>query len=321
MTHRPEAYHASAEPNTGNNTMKTFLLITFLTGLGLTTSCTQVAKDKRVVADGAQPVLLSNDFAFTEGPATDNEGNVYFTDQPNNRIIKWTEADGTFSVFMDSSHRSNGMYFDREWNLVSCADLHNQLISINKNGELTVLAEGYNGVPLNGPNDLWIDNKGGIYLSDPYYQRPWWEHDQMPQDAQCVYYLNPERTQLIRVADKLQAPNGIIGTPDNTLLYVSDIAAGKTYSYQIQADGSLSNRKLLFEKGSDGMTLDQHGNIYITNADGVSVFNKEGQQIDQIPIPEDWTANVTFGGKERNKLFITASKSVYLVDMKVKGAY
>jgi gluconolactonase len=143
----------------------------------------------------------------------------------------------------------------------------------------------------------------------------------MLQDAQCVYYLNPERTQLIRVADKLQAPNGIIGTPDNTLLYVSDIGAGKTYSYQILADGSLSNRKLLFEKGSDGMTLDERGNIYITNADGVTVFDKEGQQIDQIPIPEDWTANVTFGGKERNKLFITASKSVYLVDMKVKGAY
>ncbi|WP_062125441.1 SMP-30/gluconolactonase/LRE family protein [Geofilum rubicundum] len=301
--------------------MKTHIFITLLTSLLLTSSCVQSPKDQRVVAEGAQPILLSNQFTFTEGPATDKQGNVYFTDQPNNQIIKWTQEDNSFSVFTDSSHRSNGMYFDREGKLISCADLNNQLISINQNGELSILAEGYNGLPLNGPNDLWIDNKGGIYITDPYYQRPWWNHQQMPQDAQCVYYLNPQGTQLTRVADKLQAPNGIIGTPDNTLLYVSDIADGKTYSYQIQADGSLSNRKLLFEKGSDGMTLDQRGNIYITNADGVTVFNKEGQQIDQILIPEDWTANVTFGGKERNKLFITASKSVYLVDMKVKGAY
>ena len=301
--------------------MKTHIFITLLTSLLLTSACVQSPKDQRVVAEGAQPILLSNQFTFTEGPATDKQGNVYFTDQPNNQIIKWTQEDNSFSVFTDSSHRSNGMYFDREGKLISCADLNNQLISINPNGELSILAEGYNGLPLNGPNDLWIDNKGGIYITDPYYQRPWWNHQQMPQDAQCVYYLNPQGTQLTRVADQLQAPNGIIGPPDNTLLYVSDIAAGKTYSYQIQADGSLSNRKLLFEKGSDGMTLDQRGNIYITNADGVSVFDKEGQQIDQIPIPEDWTANVTFGGKERNKLFITASKSVYLVDMKVKGAY
>jgi gluconolactonase len=309
------------QPTPNNHTMKTQLFITLLTSLLLTSSCVQSPKDQRVVAEGAQPILLSNAFTFTEGPATDKQGNVYFTDQPNNQIIKWSQEDGSFSVFTDSSHRSNGMYFDREGKLISCADLNNQLISINQNGQLSILAEGYNGLPLNGPNDLWIDNKGGIYITDPYYQRPWWNHQQMPQDAQCVYYLNPEGTQLTRVADKLQAPNGIIGTPDNTLLYVSDIADGKTYSYQIQADGSLSNRKLLFEKGSDGMTLDQRGNIYITNADGVTVFDKEGQQIDQIPIPEDWTANVTFGGKNRNKLFITASKSVYLVDMKVKGAY
>lgn len=309
------------QPTPNNHTMKTHIFITLLTSLLLTSACVQSPKDQRVVAEGAQPILLSNQFTFTEGPATDKQGNVYFTDQPNNQIIKWTQEDNSFSVFTDSSHRSNGMYFDREGKLISCADLNNQLISINPNGELSILAEGYNGLPLNGPNDLWIDNKGGIYITDPYYQRPWWNHQQMPQDAQCVYYLNPEGTQLTRVADQLQTPNGIIGTPDNTLLYVSDIADGKTYSYQIQADGSLSNRKLLFEKGSDGMTLDQRGNIYITNADGVTVFNKEGQQIDQIPIPEDWTANVTFGGKERNKLFITASKSVYLVDMKVKGAY
>lgn len=301
--------------------MKTQILFIFLAGLFCSTSCIQTFRNQGVVADGAKPVLLSSEYAFTEGPAVDKEGNVYFTDQPNNRIIKWTEADGSLSVYMDSSNRSNGMYFHRDGTLISCADLNNQLISIDKNKEITVLVNDYNGVLLNGPNDLWIDSKGGIYVTDPYYKRPWWNHHQMPQDAQCVYYLSPDRTQFTRVADNLQAPNGIIGTPDNTLLYVSDIEAGKTYSYGILPNGNLTSQKLLFEKGSDGMTLDEHGNIYITNAEGVTVYDKNGVQIDQIPIPESWTANVCFCGKNRNKLFITASKSVYLLNMKVKGAY
>jgi len=287
----------------------------------LALSCSQKPKDKSVVTDGAKPVLLSSAFAFTEGPAADKDGNVYFTDQPNNQIIKWNEADGTFSVFLDNSNRSNGMFFDHEGNLVACADLYNQLISIAADQSISILAEHYNGTLLNGPNDLWIDNKGGIYITDPFYQRPWWNHNKKPQDAQCVYYLSPGGTELIRVADNLQTPNGIIGTPDNKLLYISDIDAGKTYSFEIMPNGHLTNQKLLFEKGSDGMTLDELGNIYITNSDGVTVFDKEGNQIDQISIPEGWTANVCFGGKNRDKLFITASKSVYLLDMKVKGAY
>lgn len=284
-------------------------------------ACAQVSNDQRVVADGAKPVLLSSEYSFTEGPAVDKQGNVYFTDQPNNRIIKWSEADGQLSVYMEDSKRSNGMFFDKDGNLVSCADLDNQLVVIDKDKKITVLVSDYNGKLLNGPNDVWIDNQGGMYVTDPYYQRPWWKHTLMPQDAQCVYYLSPDKKQFTRVADSLQAPNGIIGTPDNQLLYVSDINAGKTYSYRIQPNGQLTDRKLVFSQGSDGMTLDERGNIYITNAAGVTVFSKEGQQIDQIPIPESWTANVCFGGKNRDKLFITASKSVYLLDMKVKGAY
>ncbi len=301
--------------------MQIFKYYPLIALLILALSCSQKPKDKSVVANGAKPVLLSSAFAFTEGPAADKDGNVYFTDQPNNQIIKWNEADGAFSVFLDNSNRANGMFFDNKGNLVACADMYNQLISIAPDKTITILIEHYNDSLLNGPNDLWIDNKGGIYITDPFYLRPWWNHKEKPQDAQCVYYLSPGGTSLIRVADNLKAPNGIIGTPDNKLLYISDIDAGKTYSFDIMPNGHLTNQKLLFEKGSDGMTLDELGNIYITNSDGVTVFDKEGNQIDQIHIPEGWTANVCFGGKNRDKLFITASKSVYLLDMKVKGAY
>ncbi len=301
--------------------MQIFKYYPLIALLILALSCSQKPKSKSVVANGAKPVLLSSAFAFTEGPVADKDGNVYFTDQPNNHIIKWNEADGNFSIFLDGSNRANGMFFDNKGNLIACADLYNQLISIAPDKTITILTEHYNGSLLNGPNDLWIDNKGGIYITDPFYVRPWWNHKEKPQDTQCVYYLSPGGTSLIRVADNLKAPNGIIGTPDNKLLYVSDIDAGKTYSFEIMANSHLTNKKLLFEKGSDGITLDELGNIYVTNSDGVTVFDKEGNQIDQIPIPENWTANVCFGGKNRDKLFITASKSVYLLDMKVKGAY
>ena len=124
----------------------------------------------------------------------------------------------------------------------------------------------------------------------------------------------------MRVATDLKQPNGIIGTPDGKTLYVADIGARKTYAYDIQTDGSLANKRLFCELGSDGMTLDAEGNVYLTGR-GVTVFDKSGKQIEQIPVPGGWTANVTFGGKDRKLLFITASMGIYGLKMKVAGAY
>ena len=118
--------------------------------------------------------------------------------------------------------------------------------------------------------------------------------------------------------DDLKQPNGIIGTPDGKLLYVADIGAGKTYRYHIQADGTLTEKKLFCELGSDGMTIDNEGNIYLTGK-GVSVFDPAGKKIEQIDVPEAWTANVCFGGKDRRTLFITASKGLYGSQMTVRG--
>ena len=114
--------------------------------------------------------------------------------------------------------------------------------------------------------------------------------------------------------------NGIIGTPDGKTVYVADIGAGKTYSYSVQPDGTLENKTLFCEMGSDGMTIDAEGNVYLTGK-GVTIFDKTGKKLMSIPIPEPWTGNVTFGGKDRDLLFITASKKVFGVKMRVKGAY
>jgi len=272
-----------------------------------------------IIAEGAKVEQVADGFRFTEGPAVDKAGNVYFTDQPNNRILKWSVNDEKVSVFLENSGRANGLYFDKQGNLLSCSDMDNELWKIDMKGKHVVLVKDYEGKKLNGPNDLWIDPKGGIYFTDPLYKRDYWTRDPaMQMDGQHVYYLPPKAKKPIRVATDLEQPNGIIGSPDGKLLYVADIKAGKTYVYDIQKDATLSNKKLIAPMGSDGMTIDNQGNIYLTG-NGVTVFNPKGEQIAHIPVEARWTANVCFGGKDRNILFITASQYLYRLKMNATG--
>jgi gluconolactonase len=274
-------------------------------------------KQSALVAKGATLVKAGSGYSFTEGPAVDPKGNVFFTDQPNDKILKWS-ADGNISVYMEGAGRSNGLYFDNDGNLLSCADLNNELWMIDKNKKVTVLVKDFEGKKLNGPNDLWVDPKGGIYFTDPFYKRDWWTRTEKEIDPENVYYLYPDKKKLEVVAADFVRPNGIVGSADGKKLYVADINGRKTYSFQINPDGSLSDRKLFAEMGSDGMTIDNKGNIYLTGK-GVTVFDENGKQIDHIAVDEPWTANVCFGGKGQKTLFITASKSVYTLKMNVKG--
>ena len=219
---------------------------------------------------------------------------------------------------MRPAGRSNGLYFDREGNLLACADEKNELWSIAPDRSVTVLVKEFEGKPLNGPNDLWIRPDGGLYFTDPFYKRSYWDHDAQPQTIQGVYYLSPDRKTLERVISDLVQPNGIVGTADGKTLYVADIGAHKTYRYQVQADGRLTDRQLFCNLGSDGITIDDEGNLYLTGR-GVTIFNRRGEQIGQIPIDERWTANVCFGGKDRHTLFITASKGLYAIQMRTQG--
>lgn len=292
----------------------------FIATLFVSALCTSQDKNKSdIVKMGAELELVAEDYDFTEGPAVDAEGNVYFTDQPNNRIMKWEASDNSVTEFMKPSGRSNGLYFDDEGNLLSAADEKNELWSIDPDKNVTVLADGFEGKKLNGPNDLWIDANGGIYFTDPYYQRKWWKHQEDPQEARRVYYMDAGSDSPRIVSDEdYGQPNGIIGSPDGKTLYVSDNGKKKTYVFDIGENGELSNRKLFADMGSDGMTLDHLGNVYLTG-DGVTVFDKAGNQIQHIAVPEKWTANVTFGGPEQDILFITAMDSIYTLAMNVHG--
>ncbi len=278
---------------------------------------TAAAENSGIIAPGAKVEKLADGFKFTEGPAADAEGNVFFTDQPNDRILKWN-VDGKLSTFMQPCGRSNGLCFDAEGNLWACADEKNELWCIDAAGKETVVVKDYDGRLLNGPNDVWIRPDGGMYFTDPFYKRPYWNRGPQKQDGQCVYFLSADRKKLVLVVDDFQQPNGIIGTPCGKKLYITDIRGKKTYSYDIQPDGTLTGKKLFCEMGSDGMTIDCEGNVYLTGR-GVTVFDKTGKQIEHIAVEERWTANVCFGGADMKTLFITASQGLFGLRMRVKG--
>jgi gluconolactonase len=192
--------------------------------------------------------LISDQFKFTEGPAVDKEGNIFFTDQPNNAIWKY-DVNGKLAVFMKEAGRSNGLYFDPKGNLYACADEHNQLWCINPGGKVKVVLTDLEGKHLNGPNDLWIDKAGGIYFTDPYYQRDYWTRTAPEINGDKVYYLPNGKKEPVVATDQLSKPNGIVGSPDGRLLYVADIGAGKTYRFNINPDGSLGNQQVDYQPG------------------------------------------------------------------------
>ena len=181
------------------------------------------------IAPGAKLEKLAGDFLFTEGPTCDKKGNVFFTDQPNNRIMKWS-VDGKLSTFLEPAGRANGMYMDAKGNLIACADEHNQLWSISPRKKITVLIKDFQGKYLNGPNDVWVAPNGAMYISDPFYKRKWWDHDTMALPSEDVFYFSPDRKNLVQVTGDLKKPNGITGTPDGKNLFVSDIRAIRTFA-------------------------------------------------------------------------------------------
>jgi gluconolactonase len=276
------------------------------------------AQDHNPVAKGAKLEKLASGFKFTEGPAVDADGNVYFTDQPNDRILMWS-TQGKLTTFMEPCGRSNGLCFDKDGRLWACADEKNELWTIDmKSKQRTVVVKDFGGKLLNGPNDVWVRPDGGAYFSDPFYKRPYWKRGPEEQDKRGVYFLS-SKGELKRVEADFKQPNGLIGTPDGKTLYAADIGAGKTYHYDIQADGSLTNRKQFCAQGSDGMTIDETGNVYFTLGKAVTIYDKTGATVATIDIPESAT-NVCFGGKEMKSLFITAGTSLYSISMAVKGA-
>lgn len=252
---------------------------------------------------------VADGFAFTEGPTPDKFGNIYFTDQPNNRIYKY-DIHGNLSVFSDSAGRANGLYIDDEQNLWACADENNQLWKFSLAGKKDVVLNPSGNVKFNGPNDVWVHQNGNLYFTDPIYQRPYWQNKHDTVGHQSIYLLRNGKPILLD--STLVQANGMVGNSKENVLFVADIGANKTYRYKIDEKGELKEKMLFIKQGSDGMTLDSNGNLYLTG-NGVDIYDKEGTFVQHLEIPEDWTANICFGGENFDQLFITASKSLYSI--------
>ncbi|MCB1500383.1 MAG: SMP-30/gluconolactonase/LRE family protein [Bauldia sp.] len=279
-----------------------------------------LAADSPVIAPGAKLEVLGEGYPYAYGLAADRDGNVFFTDQFSDRIVKWNAFDGTFSDWLTPSGFSKGLYFEKTGKLLVTAVEKGELWSITPDKVVTVLATNFGGKQFNGPNDLWISPDGGVYFTDPYYRTTFLIRDPNARMAgQHVYFMAPDRKTVTQVTTDLSYPYGIIGTTDGKVLYVGDIVGQTTWAFDIRPGGELTNKRLFYDRSSEGMAIDVEGNVYLTR-NGVTVLDKTGKRIEQIDLPTGITTDVTFGGKDRNLLFITTTdRYVYGLKMGVKG--
>lgn len=264
---------------------------------------------------------LHSDLMFTEGPADDGNGNIYFTDVAADHIYVHT-AGGKLQTFLAGAGHCNGLMFDMAGTLYACS-MDGRLISIDvKSKKITPLAEKYELKRFNAPNDLVLDKHGGVYFTDPHFRAP----QPLPQKVPAVYYRAADGT-LTRVATVTKAPNGVILSPDEKTLFVIPSLQSEMLAYPVLGPGKLGEERVFCtleqpegvkNTGGDGLTIDTAGNLYITSRLGVQVWNPAGKHLGNIAFPQQ-PANVTFGGKDRKTLYATCRTGFYSVPMQAEG--
>ncbi len=275
-----------------------------------------IADFEPLLESGAAVTKAAADCKFTEGPAVDADGNVYFSDGPNDRIML-IRTDGTVSPFRQPCGRTNGMKFDQQGRLVMCqssgAGGGRRVARVEPDGSELPLAERYLNKQLNAPNDLTIDRQGRIYFTD--IAAP--PEGQQPELASGVYRIDAPG-KFVRVIEGLQRPNGIVLSADDKLLYVSDRGTQKLHRYEVLADGNLLPAGVVYDfspdRGIDGMTLDADGNIWaaagLNDTTGLWVISPQGKLLLHRPMGE-FSTNVCFAGQDLRDLYFTTQTSVY----------
>ena len=273
---------------------------------------------------------------WSEGPVWFGDGRcLLWSDIPNNRILRWDEETGAVGVYRQPSYYANGHTRDRQGRLVTCEHGGRRVTRTEYDGTLRVLMDGWQGKPLNSPNDVVVKSDGSIWFTDPpfgilgHYEG----HRAEPELPQAVYRIDGESGAASLVADDVLGPNGLCFSPDERLLYIVEsrgVPNRKILAYDVNQDGrGIVNKRVLIDAGPggtpDGMRCDVDGNLWCgwgmgsAALDGVLVFAPDGAKIGRIALPER-CANVCFGGAKRNRLFMAASQSIYALYVNTQGA-
>ena len=273
-----------------------------------------------VVAPGVEPELVQEGFVFTEGPLGTPDGGLYFSDIRPNRIYR-LDPSGKIELVRENTNGANGLAFTREGDLLAAEGSGKRISKRTRDGTVTTVTEGIAGKPFLAPNDLLVDTKGGIYITDPG-PRP-----VEPGRICYVYYLPAGAKEPIVIDDKIARPNGLTLTRDGKTLIVNDTIGSTVYTYEVQGDGSVKNKRTFAqlrdipegkESGADGMALDREDRVYITTLTGVQVFDAAGKYLGTIKVPRQ-PANAAFGGPDKRVLYITAREGLYRVNTLAQG--
>ncbi len=273
---------------------------------------------------------------WAEGPVWVGDGRyLLWSDIPNDRILKWEEATGEVSVFRGPSNYGNGNTRDRQGRLVTCEHGGRRVVRTEYDGTITVLADNWQGKPLNSPNDVVVKSDGSVWFTDPVFGilGHYEGHKAEPEIAQAVYRIDGQSGEMSIVADDILGPNGLCFSPAEDRLYIVE-SRGEPYrkilAYDVSQDGrEITNKRMLIDAGPggtpDGMRCDVGGNLWCgwgmgsADLDGVLVFAPDGAKIGRIALPER-CANVCFGGLKRNRLFMASSQSLYALYVNTQGA-
>ena len=266
-----------------------------------------------IVPKGAKVKKLADGFKFTEGPAQGPDGKIYFTDIPNERIMVFDPESEKTTVYREKSGKANGLWWTAADALLACEGGNRRLTRTDASGNIVVLADKFDGKKFNSPNDLVQDGYGGIYFTDPRYGN----RDDMEMKIEGVYYYGRNK-KLTRVIDDAGKPNGVLLSNDGKTLYIADTVKKKIYAYDVTGEGVINNKREFAQIGSDGLTIDERGNLYATWQGKIWIFSPEGNELAQIECPEG-PANCTLGGPLGNTLYITARKGFYSIDLNVKA--
>ncbi len=275
------------------------------------------AAAKGLLDPAAKVEKLAGDMKFIEGPVwVAAKQAVIFSDIPNSKLMQWSAKDGLKEY--RQTEASNGNVLDAQGRIVSCQHAGRNLVREEKDGKITVVVDQADGKKFNSPNDLAIKSDGSIWFTDPPYGLP--KDAKKEQPGNDVYRLAPDGKTVTTVSKEFNMPNGIVFSPDETVLYIADSGKpGRVGAFKVQDNGTISMALWWAEGGSDGIRVDAQGNLYTTAGDGVRIYSPAGKKIATISVPEV-PANICFGGDDGKTLFITARTSLYSVPVKVAGA-